>query len=151
MANNRRNMLMANEEADNGDGVSLPSHLALGSSVGVDGDPSDILEQHRINSSGLLISQQIPHREKEKRNRKRKSEIWDWFVLIDNSSAVRCTKCGWSIKYSGSTSGCHEHSKKCHGIRSAKMERGCIAYDQDVLDGSGWGFNSQCTNDSCST
>jgi len=84
-----------------------------------DGSNTSNLQDH----NQLNFPQQIPSREKERRNRKRKSEIWEWFVLVDNNNSVKCSKCGWSIKYSGSTSGCHEHQKKCSGIQAAKLER----------------------------
>lgn len=89
------------------------------SSLDEENNTSCLEDQH----NHLNFPQQIQSREKERRNRKRKSEIWEWFSLVDSNSSVKCSKCGWSIKYSGSTSGCHEHQKKCSGIQAAKLER----------------------------
>ncbi len=69
------------------------------------------------------VGTKLAHREKDKRHRKRKSEIWEWFTLAENNGTVKCLKCGWGIKYSGSTTACREHTKKCPGIRAAKLEK----------------------------
>ena len=90
------------------------------------------------------ISQKIaPRGEKEKRHRKRKSEIWEWFNLVENSSAIKCIKCGWSIKYSGSTTACREHTKKCVGIRAAKLEKGYVDPEISVDHNNSWIYDAQ--------
>lgn len=87
-------------------------------------EASIISEQQRQQQQQVgASSQKLAHREKDKRHRKRKSEIWEWFTLVENNGTVKCLKCGWGIKYSGSTTACREHIKKCPGIRAAKLEK----------------------------